>query len=975
MQTLENVSINLFGQEGTLASVGANTPWEITGTDQVWSVEQGSVEIFFFDATRGRESSRRSYLLTVNAGGIVPGMISFDEKGRKCGVLAVPDSDTIVRSISLERLEEMLKDASKTQLQESVEKWIADFVLYLKTPIVPRTSVGLIEDQEIHLDPDSCAHAAKDLVWVYLQSGTIKIFNTFDLPQKEEHRPFPVAEDAWIYTQEGADLEVKGTEEIANEGTMIDGLELIHHMFLDILDEQIIEIDGEGTKQIIHRAELESEMNELALEELASVIEVEFQKVIEKEKVTNSYLAVCELVGKAQNIKIKSPPERDARIQEGRTYILNIAKASNIRTRDVTLHSGWWKEDAGPFLGFLANSNAPVALLPSKGGYVIADPVAGTRIPVTKSNEESVLANAYIFYKHFPDRSLSTKDLMKFLAKEIQPDIIRVAITAIAIGLLGMLTPIITGEIFNSAVPYGLKNNLFALTVFLGSAALTIGFIQIGQSLATLRIEGKSSAILQCALWDRLIGLPASFFRLFSAGELANKAMGFDDLRTLLTSTVVTAVMTLFSSLFSFGLLFKYDIRLALIALGLTIITVAFLAYSAFIQLKYQRQTIELDNKMQGYIFQVLTGIAKLRIADAEGRALDKWSHQFTQMKKISTKALLTNTNLSTFNSTWQVVTTILIFYFVSVLTSGPMGGGLSAGSFLAFYSAFGQFFGAMTGVAGIISTLMQAVPLYEQTKPILEAIPEVTDIKKDPGELRGDIEISHIKFRYTPELPYVLNDVSIQINSGEFAALVGPSGTGKSSLFRLLLGFERPENGTVLYDNQDLSSLDIQAVRRQIGVVIQGGKIMPGDIFTNIVGSMPYTIDDAWEAARMSGFDQDIKRMPMGMHTYISEGGGAISGGQMQRLLIARALVGRPKILLFDEATSALDNETQAIVTRSVEQLHATRIVIAHRLSTIQGADKIMVLMDGKFVQQGTFEELIKQPGEFQELAKRQIA
>ena len=600
MQTLENVLINLFGQEGTIETVGANTPWEITGTDQVWSVEKGSVQIFFFDATKGKEFSRRSYLLTVNAGGIIPGMISFDEEGRKCGVLAVADPDTLVRRISLQRLEEMLKNASKTELQKALEKWIADFVLYLKTPMVPRTSVGLVRDQKIHLDAGSCAHATHDLVWVYAQSGAIKFFNTFDLPLKDQHRPFPLAEDAWISTQEGADLEVKGTEEVAAEGYMIDGIELIHHMFLDILDEQIIEIDGDGTKQIIHRLNLESEMDDLALEDLASVIEVEFKHRLEIEKITDRYLAVCKLIGEAQNIKIKAPPERDAKIQEGITYILNIARASNVRVRDVALQGSWWKDDAGPLLGFLADSNQPVALLPSTGGYVIADPVTGTRIHVNQSNEKSILKNAYILYKHFPDHPLGVKDLLKFMAKEMRPDVIRVAITAIAIGLLGMLTPIITGEIFNSAVPYGLKNNLFALTVFLGSAALTAGFIQVGQSLATLRIEGKAAAILQGALWDRLIGLPASFFRRFSAGELANKAMGFDDLRTMLTSTVVTAVITLFSSLFSFGLLFKYDIRLALIALVLTILTVAFLSYSALFMLKFQRQrTVQKQNKRQ----------------------------------------------------------------------------------------------------------------------------------------------------------------------------------------------------------------------------------------------------------------------------------------------------------------------------------------------------------------------------------------
>jgi ATP-binding cassette subfamily C protein len=266
-------------------------------------------------------------------------------------------------------------------------------------------------------------------------------------------------------------------------------------------------------------------------------------------------------------------------------------------------------------------------------------------------------------------------------------------------------------------------------------------------------------------------------------------------------------------------------------------------------------------------------------------------------------------------------------------------------------------------------------VPTYERAKPILETLPEVDEMKADPGELTGELEVSHVSFRYREDGPIVLKDVSVQVKPGEFVALVGPSGSGKSTLFRLLLGFEKLEAGAVYYNGRDLVGLDIREVRRQIGVVLQNGKLMAGDIFTNIIGSSLLTLEDARQAARMAGLEDDLKAMPMGLHTVISEGGGTLSGGQRQRLLIARALVHRPRILFFDEATSALDNRTQAIVSESLDNLQATRIVIAHRLSTIMNADRIYVLQDGRVVQQGTYDELIQAEGVFADLAKRQMA
>jgi ABC-type bacteriocin/lantibiotic exporter with double-glycine peptidase domain len=325
------------------------------------------------------------------------------------------------------------------------------------------------------------------------------------------------------------------------------------------------------------------------------------------------------------------------------------------------------------------------------------------------------------------------------------------------------------------------------------------------------------------------------------------------------------------------------------------------------------------------------------------------------------------------FSTSFPVVATGVLFYGIATLSRGA-DATMSTGEFLAFYSAFGQFLGAVLGISAVVVNLMQVVPLYERAAPLLTTLPESAGGRGDPGELTGGIELAHVAFRYSADSPLVLRDLSLTIRPREFVAIVGPSGSGKSTMLRLLLGFETPESGSVYLDGKNLAGLDLENVRRQMGVVLQHGKLMIGDIFTNIVGSAPLTLDDAWDAAAMAGLDQDIQAMPMGMHTIVSEGGSDLSGGQRQRLMIARAIVGRPRILLFDEATSALDNRTQATVSQALERLDATRIVIAHRLSTVMRADRIIVIDKGALVQSGTYEELLREGGMFGELASRQL-
>jgi ATP-binding cassette subfamily C protein len=447
------------------------------------------------------------------------------------------------------------------------------------------------------------------------------------------------------------------------------------------------------------------------------------------------------------------------------------------------------------------------------------------------------------------------------------------------------------------------------------------------------------------------------------------RAMGVDGIRQVLSGVTVTAAIGGAFSLVNFAMMFYYDGHLTAVAVGLLAILLSITTYFNLRQLRVQRQAFETEGEVAGVLLQLLNGIAKLRVANVEARAFNVWARLFARQRTFLFRGRSITNVVTVTNSIFPIFSSMALFAYVAWKLDS-----LSIGKFLAFNAAYGQFLASTLAMGAAFTSSLVIEPLYKRLTPILQTLPEIDDVKHAPGTLVGQVDINDVSFRYDPEGPLILNDITVSITPGEFVAFVGPSGSGKSTLFRLLLGFETPENGSIFYDGKDLAGLDVRAVRKQFGVVLQQGALMPGSIFDNIVGSEPLTQDDAWEAARMAGLEDDLKLMPMGMQTMVSEGAGTLSGGQRQRLLIARALVRRPRLILFDEATSALDNRTQEIISHSLEQLNATRIVIAHRLSTIQNADRIFVIEAGRLVQQGTFEELMAVEGAFATLAKRQL-
>ncbi len=537
-----------------------------------------------------------------------------------------------------------------------------------------------------------------------------------------------------------------------------------------------------------------------------------------------------------------------------------------------------------------------------------------------------------------------------------------------ALGSLTTLIPLLTGQVFDTIIPGAERGLLLQLSMVLFFVYLGQGLFDVARGLALVRAQTRMDVTLEAAIWDRLLSLPLPFFRKYSAGDLASRAAGIGAIREVLAGTTLTALLGGVFSLWNLGFLYYVDPGLALAATGLVVLAGVPAALATRYALNRQREVAKLDGKIEGLLLQFFSGISKLRVTATENRAFSVWARLFARRRDQDLGAEWVNVRMSVFQSAFPILCSMVLYWMLA----GTGEQKISTGQFLAFAVAFGLFLGATLHVVDAILHSLMVVPMYERAKPILSERSESQGGGVRP-DLKGSIEVNHVSFRYDPEGPLVLDDVSVQIGADEFVALVGPSGSGKSTLLRLLLGFEDPTAGGIFYDGQALSGLDVRVVRRQIGVVMQNSRVMAGDILSNIVGSTGLGLDEATQAARAAALDKDVEAMPMGFHTVVSQGGGTLSGGQRQRLLIARALASQPRILFFDEATSALDNITQEVVSQSLEGLRVTRVVIAHRLSTIRHADKIVVLEGGRVVQTGRFEELMAVEGPFQALAKRQ--
>lgn len=666
------------------------------------------------------------------------------------------------------------------------------------------------------------------------------------------------------------------------------------------------------------------------------------------------------------HVKSREIPES---IKDNNDRLEYLMRPYGIMRRSVHLSTGWYKDAIGAMLGTKKKDGSIVALIPAGlSGYSYFDADSGKHVRIGRKNEDLFETEAVAFYKPFPLKKIGIPDLMRYILDTLSAaDFVLMFVATITVTLLGMVAPRLNNMLFSDVIESGSMRLLAAITVFMVCTSVSSMMISGVKSLINGRISTKMNLAVESATMMRILSLPADFFKQYSSGELSSRAQYIGSLCQMLVSMILSTGLTAVFSLVYVTQIFTYAPALVVPALMVIAATIVFSVLSMLLQMKISKKQMELGAKESGMTYAMISGIQKIKLSGAEKRAFARWGNLYAKSAELTY-------NPPAFLKINSVISTAISLIGTYVMYYAAIESHISVADYYAFNVAYGMVSGAFMSLVSIALSVANIKPVLDMAKPVLEAVPEIAEGKQVLTRISGGIELNNVSFRYNEHMPLVLDNLTLKIRPGQYVAVVGATGCGKSTLMRLMLGFEKPQKGAVYFDGKDISTVDLKSLRQKIGVVLQDGKLFQGDIFSNITISAPQlSMDEAWEAAEIAGIAEDIRNMPMGMFTMISEGSGGVSGGQRQRLMIARAVAPKPRILMFDEATSALDNLTQKKVSESLDKLKCTRIVIAHRLSTIKQCDRIIVLDKGKIVEDGKYEELIALNGFFAELVAKQ--
>ncbi|MFE1839020.1 NHLP bacteriocin export ABC transporter permease/ATPase subunit [Streptomyces sviceus] len=930
-----DVVLNALGQMGTRIDCAGFSRIDLEGPQVLWLVVSGAVDLFAVDA---EQQGHWHHLGRLEPGALLLGPVA----GPQHTLVARPLRDCVVHRIGLRELYE----PAHTQTWSYDDYGNPQYVPPTTSPLEYALALGVgrslsILFQAPMADERAAAPTDDDVFWMQVPPGSVQYGSLY-----------------------GAEAAADLLMDPAVWQSMVDQ----QYRLLTTLDRWIEQLERTHETRTAAGIKAGEAVRAQADRTLLASIGRSKQRATSAD--ADASYAACKLVADAAGIPLAENAQSGTE-SDRLDPVERIALASRVRIRSVRLDGSWWRDNIGPLVGHRALSGAPVALLWRRGGYVAVHPATGRETPIEKDNAEEFEPRAVMFYRPLPDRKLSPLGLLRFSMRGTGGDVTNLLLSGLVTVAIGALVPIATGKVLGEFVPRAQTALIVQVCLAVMVSGVVTAAFMLLQNLTMLRLEGRIEATLQPAVWDRLLRLPTKFFTERSTGELASQAMGISSIRRMMAGIAPTVAQSVTVGAMNLGLLFWYSVPMAMAAIGMLVVIAAGFLGLGLWQVRWQRRLVVLSNKLNNQAFQTLRGLPKLRVAAAENYAYAAWASEFARSRELQQKVGRIKNLTSVMGSVYLPLCTLLMF----MLLAGPARGSMSAAEFLTFNTSVTMLLTAVTQLTGAFVSAVAALPLFEEIKPVLEAQPEVRTASTRPGLLTGAMEARRLSFRYSDDGPLILDDVSFEIRPGEFVAIVGPSGCGKSTLLRLLIGFDRPVSGSVLYDGQDLAALDQSAVRRQCGVVLQHAQPFTGSILDVICGTEPYTPEEAMAAAAMAGLAEDIQRMPMGLHTIVS-GSGAISGGQRQRLMIAQALIRRPRILFFDEATSALDNDTQRTVIESTKALHATRIVIAHRLSTVLDADRVIVMENGKVAQQGPPAQLLADTGgRLHELVRRQMA
>ena len=693
-------------------------------------------------------------------------------------------------------------------------------------------------------------------------------------------------------------------------------------------------------------------------------IRSEKQKNLSDEAVRDNFV-ISQILSYFHHQMISIPNNID-NFKDKLTYALS---QFDIKYHKVELNENYVGDPNAPLLMFTIVNDIPVVLFPKgKDKYAYINYHTGKKVTIDASLVNKLEIEAYSFYRPLPSKKVSIKEYFKYITKSVRPlDIVLLVLFSAAVSGVGMVLPYLTRILTGQVAANKDIHQFIFISIYVVATATGLLLMRAVQSFVNSRISIKIEKAVLAATMMRVLSLPASFFKKYNTGELSARFASVPRLASIIINGIFITLVSVVMSLAYLFQLVGFAPTLILPVVLILLVSTVFSISVSLLQRKYQKKQLELSSKEAGVTYELINGIQKIRLAGSEKRVFAKWANSYARSAKVIYHPPLILRLAPAINLLITLLGNIVLYY-VAIRNN------VDVGSYMAFTTSYGVLSGAFASVVEMVGVIFTIQPVYNMARPILEADIENTQNKKIVESISGNIKLENVSFRYNETGPLIVNDLSLEIKEGDYIAIVGQTGCGKSTLVRLLLGFEKPIEGKVLYDNMNIEELDTSSLRRNIGTVMQNGSLFHADIYSNIIISCPsMSEEDAWVAAEIANIADDIREMPMGMKTVISEGQGGISGGQKQRIMIARAIVHKPKVLIFDEATSALDNKTQKSISESINKLKCTRIVIAHRLSTIQNADRIIMLEGGKIIEDGNYQQLIAKKGKFAELVDRQ--
>jgi ATP-binding cassette subfamily C protein len=985
---------------GSRHGLAGNAPRRFDEPGRAALVLNGRVELFLVALSDGDAVGSRHHFATVPEGGLILGIDSA-QVGLGLCLLAVGPIGTEILEIAPAAIEGLATTPEGAALvAPAMDLWVQALMRGMAQWVSPRPDIDhqltpgdvhsgfgpgadaepnrlVVSQQSVNASAGSVQvpvgrrlTVRGGVAWVRVSPSDCLLLDMQELGEESTPCLFPLSPDGWLMALQDQAVTAIATPLALRDGTAWTGLAALHRLLFEIGLMNLRLADVDEHNRLRARVAATNARRLQGLGQLRAAVDVRSEQVAPPLN-EPPLVAALRLIGQEQGFAVRLPPNSAGDEAGEPPSLADLVRASGLRLRAVNLRSRWWRADFGTLLGFDRESGQPLVLrLDGRGQPKIIDPADPA--PRAFATERERLADtAYQLSGSLPARPIGYRDLFGFGLLGRAPDLTATLATGFMLGLLGMAIPVAAGLMIDQVIPDHEVGRLIEMGLLLAVLGLTGFVLTYVNLLGYARIEAHLGRALQAGLMDRLLRLPLGFFQRYSAGELATRVGAISLIQSLISMASANAILSGVFSVFSFLLMFLYDLRLALWASLAVLVYVIGSALLLARRLRQERPLATINGEINSTLLQLILGVTKIRLAAAEDRAFARWAELFALGRRRRISAEQLGAIQATLNEVFAL--SGLVLFVLAIGKPSETDSLVALGAFAALLIAFQRFAAGMTEMTQVLTQLLAIQPQLERARPLLEACPEVVESREPPGQISGALEISNARFRYSPEGPLILDDVSLKAAPGEMIAIVGPSGSGKSTLMRLLLGFETLETGAILIDGKELSRLDAVAVRRQMGVVLQGAQPLPGSLFENIVGAVGGNLDDAWEAAERVGLAADIREMPMGMQSVILEGGNSLSGGQLQRLMIARAIVGRPRILLLDEATSALDNRIQAVVTESLERLSVTRVVVAHRLSTVINADRIYVLEQGRLVETGTYAELMAAGGAFAQLAERQ--